>query len=748
MSEAGEFVATITIETPVGSDPLTPFLPHQPLLLRHARPYLFLHLLPATATRPPAKPIRPSSPLRSTAKHHLEPNPFEKSFSSGSSESVERRSDLKGSDPKPSLSTPTLSTRPGAAYRDRSFSQNKSHSSPSSVGNNNNQESGSTPKPLLPPLASITSPAGETHPYPWSAALTSSLRSGPLSPAMLAGPQNSHFDPNSFRTGFTPDLSNFKTGLTPLGGGISFPPPSPNTAAFLAAMVNNTSTPSTSAATITPNTLSTLTNAANAASAAPSIDPASAAGPGAGSALSTQPQNFAGRPTDAHNAFDLAFSRSFPHAKAPQQSGSKLKAQVKADSHRNISPEMMQKPLQGANGDANGDQQNAASGLFLLSRAHDEISKRDAGHSATRLYESKPANGKKGGAAGKKGDDKPNGNKRKKANSAEDNIPANANGGGADAGAPISINAPPAKAAKTAKGGKKASNPNAAASAPNNKAAAAGTGKDADANANVNANANANAHVAFDGGPSYKSENGDDDDQHWDSDDDGDGKGERGNMDEKRKNFLERNRQAALKCRQRKKAWLASLQAKVEYLQNDNENLQNTVSALRNENMFLKSQLVQATGGQALPAMPMVMPMAMPMAPHPAGPHAVDPHHSMGPAGMGIPASMAPHPAYMHPQAAGPPVSQGPPGAYASAHVRGPIGPAFSTDHMQQQQQQQQQQRPGQDRPKSEGDGLDPTQQQPHRVTGEAGMRHEREWSSASDVVSKANSASAATIKV
>lgn len=61
----------------------------------------------------------------------------------------------------------------------------------------------------------------------------------------------------------------------------------------------------------------------------------------------------------------------------------------------------------------------------------------------------------------------------------------------------------------------------------------------------------------------------------------------------KRRNFLERNRQAALKCRQRKKAWLASLQAKVEYLQSDNESLQTTVEMLRSEVLYLKSQLMQ-----------------------------------------------------------------------------------------------------------------------------------------------------------
>lgn len=669
---------------------------------------------PATATRPPARPIRRSSPVRSTAKHHLEPNPFEKSFSSGppSSESVERRSDLKA-DNKANVSTPPLSTRPGAAYRDRTFSQNKSQTSP--------QESASTPKPLLPPVASITSPAGETNAYPWSAGLTSSLRSGPLSPAMLAGPQSSHFDPNSFRTGFTPDLSNFKTGLTPLGGGMSFPPPSPNTAAFLAAMVNNTSGAPSSAATITPNTLSALTNAAAAATAGGSMDPSAAGGPPAGGALSTQPQNFASKPTDAHNAFDLAFSRSFGNDRGDaiaKQGGSKLKAEVKGDNSdrsvsQSISPQMVQKPLDGAN----GDQQNAASGLFLLSRAHQEISKRDGASAAsTSLYESKPAAaaGKKGASAKTKAEEtKPNGNKRKKSSSADD--------GAASAGVAVSssMNAPPpAKAAKTAKGGKKSA------------AAAAGnaTGKDA----------HANAAAAGGGGSSLKSENGDDD-EHWDSDDDGgDGKGDRGQMDEKRKNFLERNRQAALKCRQRKKAWLASLQAKVEYLQNDNENLQNTVSALRNENMFLKSQLVQATGGAPLPAMPMGMPMGLPMPP----PHAVDPHHSMGPAAMGIPASMAPHPAYMHPAASGPPMTQGP-GAYAPAHAphgvpRAPMGPGFA-DHMAQQQRQ------AAGRPRSEGDILAPTAgDQP------GGAKHEREWSAASDMPkqSPAGAAPTATIKV
>ncbi|KAM3582325.1 Transcription factor, variant 2 [Umbelopsis sp. WA50703] len=62
--------------------------------------------------------------------------------------------------------------------------------------------------------------------------------------------------------------------------------------------------------------------------------------------------------------------------------------------------------------------------------------------------------------------------------------------------------------------------------------------------------------------------------------------------DEKRRNFLERNRQAALKCRQRKKQWLNNLQAKVEYLTNDNEQLQLQANALREEIINLKTLLL------------------------------------------------------------------------------------------------------------------------------------------------------------
>ncbi|KAF2732469.1 hypothetical protein EJ04DRAFT_335723 [Polyplosphaeria fusca] len=62
--------------------------------------------------------------------------------------------------------------------------------------------------------------------------------------------------------------------------------------------------------------------------------------------------------------------------------------------------------------------------------------------------------------------------------------------------------------------------------------------------------------------------------------------------EEKRKNFLERNRIAALKCRQRKKQWLANLQAKVELFSTENDALSATVTQLREEIVNLKTLLL------------------------------------------------------------------------------------------------------------------------------------------------------------
>ncbi|EKD13710.1 uncharacterized protein L3040_005670 [Drepanopeziza brunnea f. sp. 'multigermtubi'] len=62
--------------------------------------------------------------------------------------------------------------------------------------------------------------------------------------------------------------------------------------------------------------------------------------------------------------------------------------------------------------------------------------------------------------------------------------------------------------------------------------------------------------------------------------------------DEKRKNFLERNRVAALKCRQRKKQWLQNLQTKVEMYSMENDSLNTTITALRDELVNIKTLLL------------------------------------------------------------------------------------------------------------------------------------------------------------
>ena len=188
------------------------------------------HQRQRNADHRPEKRTHPSS-------FDLEPNPFEQSFSRDPDAKTNHKS------PSPAHKHPA----PGPA-----------------------PTSSTTPKPVLPSLAALSSPSDG---YTWSD-LAGSLRSGPLSPAMLQGPaaqpphQHQHPPPNPIplpydparpfaRTGLTPS-----TGLTPLvGGPVSFPPPSPNTAAFLAMVTNASSAGqiAPSPATITPNTLNAIT---------------------------------------------------------------------------------------------------------------------------------------------------------------------------------------------------------------------------------------------------------------------------------------------------------------------------------------------------------------------------------------------------------------------------------------------------------------------------------------------------------
>uniref|UniRef100_A0A3Q2NYT9 Cyclic AMP-dependent transcription factor ATF-2 n=1 Tax=Fundulus heteroclitus TaxID=8078 RepID=A0A3Q2NYT9_FUNHE len=62
--------------------------------------------------------------------------------------------------------------------------------------------------------------------------------------------------------------------------------------------------------------------------------------------------------------------------------------------------------------------------------------------------------------------------------------------------------------------------------------------------------------------------------------------------DEKRRKFLERNRAAASRCRQKRKVWVQSLEKKAEDLGSMNTQLQNEVTLLRNEVAQLKQLLL------------------------------------------------------------------------------------------------------------------------------------------------------------
>ncbi|KAJ3095477.1 hypothetical protein HDU97_006899 [Phlyctochytrium planicorne] len=64
------------------------------------------------------------------------------------------------------------------------------------------------------------------------------------------------------------------------------------------------------------------------------------------------------------------------------------------------------------------------------------------------------------------------------------------------------------------------------------------------------------------------------------------------NDEEKRKKFLERNRVAASKCRQKKKLWMQELEQKSTELSERNKELIATVGQLKEEVLLLKNQLL------------------------------------------------------------------------------------------------------------------------------------------------------------
>ncbi|CRG85954.1 Transcription factor atf1 [Talaromyces islandicus] len=354
-----------------------------------------------------------------------------------------------------------------------------------------NPETETPGKSLLPPVASITSPAlpgTSSASYNW----TNSLRSGPLSPAMLAGPTGSDYFDNIGRGFPTPNESSLRTGLTPGGGGSMFPAPSPNTQSLLNQLQGGGATPSTLEFHRTALNAAKR-NAFNVPTSNPTSDPEQLA-PNTMDTKASQPATT--DPFTHHDAADAA-NGLFMLAKGGQANMPNQNAPNKPSD-----PSTDAKRTRNANNSISSGREMTAEG------------------SDTQGEHAKPASR----AKGKKNQ--------------------------------------PAKAAASVNGRRKADEP---AKGPNKKAKTSG--------------------------PADMTP--EDDSDMDDTKDEFGGKDPKKMTDEeKRKNFLERNRVAALKCRQRKKQWLANLQAKVEMFTTENDALTATVTQLREEIVNLKTLLL------------------------------------------------------------------------------------------------------------------------------------------------------------
>jgi ATF/CREB family transcription factor len=250
------------------------------------------NLLPAVLHRPP---IRPAVTGVSKSKFDLELNPFEQSFSRSStsihphngntqntgSSSEDIRIAYGAWDSKRGRAEAAAGVvAAGGDKRKRSEEEDDDRNNHLHPKMSLSGSSSPNDKTVLPPLSALTSPVPvdpASH-FSW-AGISSFLRTGPLSPAMLNGPtstsgNNTHhghnhsvgghsvtgltpgggFDPSTFRTGFTPGgiLAGGVggAGFTPgyaglLTGGGGFPMPSPNTAAFLSMVTHGTPGPGT-----------------------------------------------------------------------------------------------------------------------------------------------------------------------------------------------------------------------------------------------------------------------------------------------------------------------------------------------------------------------------------------------------------------------------------------------------------------------------------------------------------------------
>ncbi|MCJ1481419.1 hypothetical protein MMC06_001577 [Schaereria dolodes] len=376
-------------------------------------------------------------------------------------------------------------------------------------------------KSLLPPVAALASPAPLTGGaslaggYSWS----NSLRSGPLSPAMLSGPTGGDYFDSHLRGGFpTPNESSLRTGLTPGGGGSMFPAPSPNSQALFGHLASGGATPSTidfhrTAMNAAASRKLEGPNALNGAKSQPLQQRAQVANMDHSSQQAQQ--HFGQHDNDAANGLFLLAqagneTQSNNQFAIPNQPVHGLPMQNPSQAP---SPVTAKRPARNANGSMEGSLSGSVRGVSEMSGEMSDGA--DMAKPNTRA-KGKRASAGKGAANGRrKAEDAPT--KQPAAKKAKNNV----------------MSAPP---------------------------------------------------MSLDGMESDEEQNIKEEQYHEN--------GKKMTDEEKRKNFLERNRVAALKCRQRKKQWLANLQAKVEIFSSENDALSAQVTQLREEILNLKTILI------------------------------------------------------------------------------------------------------------------------------------------------------------
>ncbi|KAK9477331.1 hypothetical protein V1514DRAFT_334135 [Lipomyces japonicus] len=485
----------------------------------------------STTTAPPLPPTTTtttgkSSRHASATKFDLEPNPFEQSFAS------------KESTPNSAgkLVGPGQTTAAAAAAA----------------------------AALLPPVASIASPSsllgsgGPSSANYWG---INSLRSGPLSPAMLQGPQSStpsssslagngttssvgggvlsFVDAHHLRTGLTPNESGIRTGLTPGGSGSIFPAPSPTTAALFGLVPPTPNGLQTGPFPPTPTPVesaSSNTNTTTTATTAP-----------AASSSSSQATSVTVGPTNPLNSITSS-------GQDQTQAIFHILSQNRPLQHLPTTSKQEYDPASAA-----------ASGLFMLSQGQQQqqlLQQQQQHNNASVVKEElvKDTKRKPNKKQARKSDETATGpNKRQRGNASRNAMPSHLSDTD-DAGA----------------GGiddddeDEDDNDDRRGSA------------DSTGSTNITINpAMTSVTTATAGSINKKMTD-----------------------EEKRKNFLERNRVAALKCRQRKKQWLSNLQAKVEYYGTENDALNAQVTALREQVVNLKALLLAHKDCSATRALP------------------------------------------------------------------------------------------------------------------------------------------------